>query len=451
MKEQMGFNAMISGVEQVNPLFSKCKIRVMTYGENENRSFISKEAVEKAIPTIFNIPIVGEYKRVTDNYGGHGGKMEITEDGDFKYVHTTKPIGVVAMDANPRWETILDKQGNPKEYLVVDGYLWNRYEEEVNAIKQDDFGQSMEIEVKSGIQRKMNGINIYDIQEFIFSGLCVLGINKDGFGHVEPCFADANISVYELNKEDFRLQFSKLVEELKETVNFSSLKEVNQEVEEVKQETIETTEVTEVTEVVEEQVETVVEEVAIEETATEEVVAEEVTEEQVAFEVEPVVEGEEETVEVVEETPEEEVTEEESVKEVTTETPEEVEETINYQTEFERVQSENQSMTQELEELRSFRNQVLRERHEAAVAELLSGEAFSALEEEDTQDILSNVHDFTLEAIEGKLYERLGKRLAQYSAIKPTKTEKKIVSLAFSKEERVEAVPYGGYFEKFKK
>ncbi len=209
--------------------------------------------------------------------------MEITEDGDFKYVHTTKPIGVVAMDANPRWETILDKQGNPKEYLVVDGYLWNRYEEEVNAIKQDDFGQSMEIEVKSGIQRKMNGINIYDIQEFIFSGLCVLGINKDGFGHVEPCFADANISVYELNKEDFRLQFSKLVEELKETVNFSSLKEVNQEVEEVKQETIETTEVTEVTEVVEEQVETVVEEVAIEETATEEVVAEEVTEEQVAF------------------------------------------------------------------------------------------------------------------------------------------------------------------------
>ncbi|MEC0031196.1 hypothetical protein P4L24_25535 [Bacillus cereus] len=429
MKEQMGFNAMISGVEQVNPLFSKCKIRVMTYGENENRSFISKEAVEKAIPTIFNIPIVGEYKRVADNYGGHGGKMEITEDGDFKYVHTTKPIGVVAMDANPRWETILDKQGNPKEYLVVDGYLWNRYEEEVNAIKQDDFGQSMEIEVKSGIQRKMNGINIYDIQEFIFSGLCVLGINKDGFGHVEPCFADANISVYELNKEDFRLQFSKLAEELKETVNFSSLKEVNQEVEEVKQETIETTEVAEVTEVV----------------------TEEVTEEQAAFEVEPVVEGEEETVEVVEETPEETVIEEEPVEEVATETPEEVEETINYQAEFERVQSENQSMTQELEELRNFRNQVLRERHEAAVAELLSGKAFSALEEEDTQDILSNVHDFTLEAIEGKLYERLGKRLAQYSAIRPTKTEKKIVSLAFSKEEKVEAVPYGGYFEKFKK
>ncbi len=49
MKEQMGFNAMISGVEQVNPLFSKCKIRVMTYGENENRSFISKRSSRKKL------------------------------------------------------------------------------------------------------------------------------------------------------------------------------------------------------------------------------------------------------------------------------------------------------------------------------------------------------------------------------------------------------------------
>lgn len=225
LTKQMLFNASISDIEEVNPLFSKCKILVMHHGENRNNTYISKESVEEAAKTIFNIPIVGEFLEEAENFGGHGGKIVVTDDGEFKYVQTTKPIGVVAMDANPRWEFIKDKDDIKREYLVVDGYLWNKYQSEVDTLKLQDFGQSMEIEVVNGGSKTVNDHKYYDIQKFLFSALCILGVDKDGSGYVEPCFADAKISVYGLNKDKFKADFSLMIKELKETVDFTMSKE----------------------------------------------------------------------------------------------------------------------------------------------------------------------------------------------------------------------------------
>ena len=128
--------------ESNNPLFSVGKIYVMHTGENPNGSYISKETVERNLKTISNIPIIGEFSVEAENFKGHGGEVLITEEGEMNYIHTTSPLGVVPESADIYWESITDKEGVEREYLVVDGiYMWNRYEKEVLALKEDEFGQ----------------------------------------------------------------------------------------------------------------------------------------------------------------------------------------------------------------------------------------------------------------------------------------------------------------------
>ena len=86
-------------ITEKNPLFSDAKIYVMYHGENRNNSHISKEDVDRAINSIYNIPIVGEFieddnGEEDSNFGGHGGKL-IIDDNGAKFIQTTKPMGVV--------------------------------------------------------------------------------------------------------------------------------------------------------------------------------------------------------------------------------------------------------------------------------------------------------------------------------------------------------------------
>lgn len=172
-----------------NTAFSRAKIYVMYHGYNPNGSYISKEAVERNIASIKNIPIVGEFNTDTANFKGHGGKVELKND-ILSYIETTKPFGVVPESANVYWE-----EKDNQEYLVVDDvYIWNRYYDEVKALKDSEFGQSMEIEViNSHVSEDYNTLFIDD---FSFSALCILGIEKNGDERVQPAFDGAKIITY---------------------------------------------------------------------------------------------------------------------------------------------------------------------------------------------------------------------------------------------------------------
>lgn len=213
----MRFDVEIKDIKKVNPLFSKCKIRVLYAGINRNSSYFSKETIERCLPTIFNIPIVGEYIKDRDNFGDHGGSYEI-KDGKIKYIHTTKPYGVIPESANVYWEQVEENDGKINEYLVVDGaYLWTGRYPETELLIGRKFGLSMEIEINKGKFQYIDGQNVYVVEDFIFSALCILGISKesDPNGHVEPCFESASIIAYTINKEEFMSQFKQMIEELK--------------------------------------------------------------------------------------------------------------------------------------------------------------------------------------------------------------------------------------------
>jgi len=438
MEKNLRFNSTLTEVKKINPLFSVGKARILYDGMNRNNSYLSRPSIDNAIPSIFNIPIVGEYIEETDNFGSHGGKLEIT-DTDVKFKVTTKPYGVIPESANIYWEDVTEKDGTVNSYLVADGiYLWTgRYEELNTLLEEEKYGQSMEIEVLNGGFAVVNGQETFKIDEFIFSALCILGIDKgdNPENHVEPAFESASISVYEFDKDSFKREFNQMLTELK----FSLQKEGGNTVEEVKREFEETT-----VETPEQVEETVVEDVEVEEeiqsTETEETTQTETqSEEETAME-----ENEESTEFKNEETQEEKVEEEfQNVEDENSQNDNEsqdeevIEETFSKEF-VEGLQSQIETLSSELEDLKSYKRQ--REEQD------LASQFADKLSEDEMKQVFSTSKDLSLEEVETKLLALFGKK--NFSIKQESKNENKIEIPVKDKAETINE-PYNGLFSKY--
>ena len=188
---------------EVNSSFDSGVLRIAYPGKNRNGSFISKQTFEKCIESIYNCPIVTNYDRDTDTLGGHDMDVVTDKDGNLKLVNLTTPVGVVPESANWFWCENEDDDGVIREYLCVDVLLWKR-QEAYNKIKNDGVvEQSMEITVKNG--RMIDGI--YHINDFEFTAFALIGVT--------PCFQGAALEMF--SKKDFKLQFTEMMQELKES------------------------------------------------------------------------------------------------------------------------------------------------------------------------------------------------------------------------------------------
>lgn len=222
VSKKQNFTSKIYSIEKINPFFSKVKIYVLYEGFNRNGSYLTRDSILKAIPTVYNIPIVGEFLEEKRNFSGHGASIVKNENGEIEMIVTTRPYGVVPESAQIYWEEVTEDDGTARDYLVVDGaYLWTgRYPELTAIMDEGYFGQSMEIEVVNGNFAVIDGQEVFNVQEFIFSAFCLLGIDKesDEYGHVEPCFENSKVVTYSLDKEAFKAQFNQMIEELKFTL-----------------------------------------------------------------------------------------------------------------------------------------------------------------------------------------------------------------------------------------
>lgn len=203
----------ILNYENLNDELMRCKIRVMYSGENDNGYNIDKEVIEKALDTIYYIPIVGEVVEYENgiSFGDHA----ITEDKDGSIVCNTIPFGVVAGKADNEIEWV---NVDGKEYLTCVGYLWRRYDL-VDKFENQDFYQSMEISVNKS--RKRRGKKIVDILDFSFSALCILNKDIDNWENsVAPCFDGANIEKFQKNNK-FDAELNELIKKIE---TFSAVK-----------------------------------------------------------------------------------------------------------------------------------------------------------------------------------------------------------------------------------
>jgi hypothetical protein len=206
------FKIIKDSIAKINPEFSLCTVLVAYHGDNRNHSSIPKKTFEECLWTIYGIPIVGEWVRLESDqnkatWGSHGGRLILDESG-IKYEQTTKPFGFVTEEAykNAAWVEITEKDGHTKhEYLKLERcILWNSRYEECDSILEDNFGQSMEISSVEGCYRDDG---YYEISQFVFSALCILGT-------AEPCFESAMIGrQFELDR--FKQEYQLMMQEYK--------------------------------------------------------------------------------------------------------------------------------------------------------------------------------------------------------------------------------------------
>lgn len=202
----------VYNIREINSSFAVATLDVMYTGQNPNGSNIPREAVEAAIPTLPNVPIVCNYDPDSKEIGGHDIEFVSDDDGNVHIRNLTVPCGVVTDHTKFYFEKKKDKHGVEHEYFVADGViLWKR--QEVYDYIINDLGgvvpHSMEINVTDGAKNRTTGY--YDINSFEFSALCLLG-------SVRPCFEGSKITVYqdESVRNELKDKVAEMMSELKE-------------------------------------------------------------------------------------------------------------------------------------------------------------------------------------------------------------------------------------------
>lgn len=208
--------------EVINPEFTKMRCWIMALGKNRNYSYFTKESVESALPSLYNIPVVAHIKKRSDGgwyVGSHDRQIVIDDDG-IAVNDLTLPFGLVPESCNPVFEEVVESDGSRVTYLVADILLWTgRYPDILDAKSQTDeqiyYNQSMEISVSAW--QELNEDKKYsDITQFNFSALCLLGRDLENPEyHSEPCFPSARVEPYQYSFGDkFKSELSLMIKEL---------------------------------------------------------------------------------------------------------------------------------------------------------------------------------------------------------------------------------------------
>ena len=220
----------------INPLMSKCEIKVLYLGENRNRSYISKEVATEMAKTLRGAPIVGYYKEEKDDFADHGEQI-IFDDEGIKFNCLTKPYGFVSPDAQVWFQEFEDTDdfGNKikREYLMTTGFLWTEQFEESKRVVEKGNNQSMELnpETSVGQWTEMESGFWYVFTQAEFVGLCILGQD------IEPCFEGAGFTSNFALETSFAEKLSAMKEELQFALNDYKEDENEDETEEENAET----------------------------------------------------------------------------------------------------------------------------------------------------------------------------------------------------------------------
>lgn len=203
-------------IEPVNPLISKCQIKVCYVGDkpNRNKSIITKEVAKGMANSLPGCPIVGFYNETKGDFEEHNRVIDIS-NGKFEIKDNTVPYGFVSLDAKVWFQKFLDDGETEHEYLMTEGYLWTGVYPECQRVIDKGNNQSMELDQKTLDAKWAKDANgkpqIFIINEAIISKLCILGEDN------EPCFEGSTISNVQFSfSEGFEQRMYSMMSELKE-------------------------------------------------------------------------------------------------------------------------------------------------------------------------------------------------------------------------------------------
>ena len=219
----------------INPLMSKCEIKVLYVGANRNNSFITKQVAAEIGKTLRGAPIVGYYKEKKEDFSDHGEKIILDDEG-IHFQCQTKPYGFVSPVAQVWFQDFEDSDGMgnsiTRTYLMTTGYLWTGQFPESSLPVEDGRPQSMELDPQtlegSWQENYESGIEYFIINDAVISKLCILGED------VQPCFEGASITAPNVSSQftlddNFKHTLFSMMQDLQ-----NALKEGGQQMEDLK-------------------------------------------------------------------------------------------------------------------------------------------------------------------------------------------------------------------------
>jgi hypothetical protein len=203
-------------VQPMNPLISKCQIKVCYVSDkpNRNRSIITKDVAREMANSLPGSPIVGYYNEVSKDFEEHNRTIKLS-NGNFEIEDATRPYGFVDMNAKCWFQKFYDDDSVEREYLVTEGYIWTGQYPEAQRIIDKGNNQSMELDentLDATWAKDENGKpKFFIINEAVISKLCILG------EECEPCFEGSNITPVQFSFSDgFQNEMLSMMKELKE-------------------------------------------------------------------------------------------------------------------------------------------------------------------------------------------------------------------------------------------
>ena len=275
MKDKVTINNGHYSIFDYDDRFKKVKIFVAHTGENLNQSSFSLQALQKMSRTLPYVPIVGYLTK--DEYGnvdfkGHESVIEIVDD-ELRIDYLGVPFGFIP--ENPKIDFEF-REG--KEWLTVEGYLWNKFEKYIKTIEKANGRKSQSMEIIN-VVGYVDDTDVLHIENGEFSALCILGDN------VQPAMVGSTLEMFTANNS-FKDEIKEMIYEFTSKGDVQVDKKIKEheleqevdkveETEEVVEGTTEKVEKPVVDEEVQEKDNEVVEDVEEKGTTTDEVVEEE--------------------------------------------------------------------------------------------------------------------------------------------------------------------------------
>lgn len=190
--------------------FIKVKIWLMHLGENLNGSYFEKSVVEDAIPSLANTPILAYIEENSDgekDFSDHRMVL-IKEEGTYKVKYIGQAIGVIPESNNAKFETRLCDDGIEREFLTVEGLVWQDKWDDAPDILNRDLIKAESMELHKDYEGEFREDNLFHFTKFKFYGACGLGKS------VLPAMQNATIEV-QFTFEGFKKEIQERMEQFK--------------------------------------------------------------------------------------------------------------------------------------------------------------------------------------------------------------------------------------------
>ena len=178
-----------------NELNMYCPIRLCHTLKNANQSHISDKSMKDAIPTAYNMPILGYiYRDDNDEYQFAGHEFFVNDDNELEYEE--QPCGVIPESADLK---LVKYDGDEKSYLEGTGIVWRTYSKASDIIEREkELSVSVELIVDELSFDAENKVLV--IEKFRFSGVTILGKDRYTGKDIQPGMVNSEISISDFSE-----------------------------------------------------------------------------------------------------------------------------------------------------------------------------------------------------------------------------------------------------------